>query len=44
MEIKKKRINIMSSCDENYTKLVPVQLLSIADNLISSPNCMYEVH
>ena len=24
----------MSSCDENYAKLLPVQLLSIADNLI----------
>jgi lipopolysaccharide biosynthesis glycosyltransferase len=32
--MKRKTINIMSSCDENYAKLVPVQLLSIADNLI----------
>ena len=30
----RKTINIMSSCDENYAKLVPVQLFSIADNLI----------
>ncbi|MCL2227491.1 MAG: hypothetical protein FWB97_07685 [Oscillospiraceae bacterium] len=36
---KKRRINIMTSCDENYAKLVPVQLLSIADNLSD-----YEVH
>ena len=35
-----RRINIMSSCDENYAKLIPVQLLSIADNLVD----VYEVH
>jgi lipopolysaccharide biosynthesis glycosyltransferase len=36
----------MSSCDEGYAKLVPVQLLSISDNLVNVPNGMgsYEVH
>jgi len=29
----KKRINIMSSCDENYAKYVPIQLYSISDSL-----------
>jgi hypothetical protein len=33
MEATKNRINIMTSCDDNYARLVPVQLLSIADNL-----------
>jgi lipopolysaccharide biosynthesis glycosyltransferase len=31
----------MSSCDENYAKLVPVQLLSIADSLIGIYNVNY---
>jgi len=45
MKTDKNRINIMSSCDENYAKLVPVQLLSIADNLLSSRQGKYkEVH
>jgi len=45
MKTDKNRINIMSSCDENYAKLVPVQLLSIADNLLSSKQGKYtEVH
>jgi lipopolysaccharide biosynthesis glycosyltransferase len=43
MAEEKRRINIMSSCDENYAKLVPVQLLSIADNLLTS-QLDYEVH
>jgi len=33
----------MTSCDENYAKLVPVQLLSIADNLLS-PQMNYDIH
>lgn len=43
MEMEKRRINIMSSCDDNYARLIPVQLLSIADNLLSPP-LHYEVH
>lgn len=38
---KGKRINIMSSCDDSYAKLVPVQLFSIADSLVQRG---YEVH
>jgi len=45
MKVEKKRINIMTSCDENYAKLVPVQLLSIADNiLIKDSQIEYEVY
>jgi len=40
MTAEKKRINIMSSCDDGYAKFVPVQLLSIADNLLP----LYDVH
>jgi len=36
-----KRINIMSSCDEGYAKLLPPQLLSISENLVSMG---YEIH
>ncbi|MCL2080116.1 MAG: hypothetical protein FWH17_09845 [Oscillospiraceae bacterium] len=38
--VSNKRINIMTSCDDNYAKLIPVQLLSIADNLIK---CNFDV-
>ncbi|MDR2600470.1 MAG: hypothetical protein LBC73_09380 [Oscillospiraceae bacterium] len=41
--MKRKRINIMTSSDETYAKLIPVQLYSIADNLVSHP-LNYEVH
>ncbi len=45
METAKQRINMMTSCDENYAKLVPVQLVSIADNLLDThPQGGYEVH
>jgi len=45
MKADKKRINIMTSCDENYAKLVPVQLLSIADNiLVKDSKSEYEVY
>jgi len=46
-QIEKRRINIMTSCDENYAQHVPVQLLSIADSLIgnsSGTHSIYEVH
>jgi len=43
MTVEKRRINIMTSCDDCYAKLIPVQLLSIADNLLSHPQ-NYEVH
>jgi len=37
----KKRINIMSSCDGNYVKHIPVQLYSIADSLVSAGKEVY---
>jgi len=43
MATEKRRINIMSSCDDAYAKFIPVQLLSIADNLLSHPQG-YELH
>ena len=45
MDTGKIRINIMSSCDENYARYVFVQLLSMADSLLD-PNATtaYELH
>ncbi|MDR2697847.1 MAG: hypothetical protein LBB40_05165 [Holophagales bacterium] len=43
MTTEKRRINIMSSCDDDYAKFISVQLLSIADNLLYSATD-YEVH
>ncbi len=45
MATSKTRINIISSCDENYARYVFVQLLSMADNLLD-PNMstVYELH